>query len=458
MRKKLLLVLLAIIVTGSLYPCSTFGILNDGKPVYGHNLNQGDIGVPGMIFINKRNVFKKGKSWRNLISGVNSTKDFCWISRYGSVTFNNFGRDLPDGGMNEKGLFIWEMSDDTRYPRKDSLPWLNQMSWMQYVLDNCTSTSEALDCAQKFNIDGWGWHFFIGDAGGNMAALEFIDGQTVIHQGDQMPVTALLNEPYEREMELLNYFEGFGGDYPIRFDDPETPRIAKAARLLQGFSPGKDAVACGLDMLKKLKVNDEPEWSVLFQPSTSDIFYYTRTNPELRRFCMKDIDFSNSGPVLILDIENGSGEMIQAFTAFTTKKMSAFLNQKLIPILPPQFFEGENPDSGKFVQILSSYSDAAQHKEEHFFAGQWALQDTSQLVLEVALEARNEFVNANIRLNASEALKADHLKMSDKEMECTFKHPSGKIFIIKGKYKNKSLWVDLYGIEDFYGRFELVKI
>jgi hypothetical protein len=36
-----------------------------------------------------------------------------WISRYGSVTFSTFGKDMTDGGVNEVGLYIWEMSNET---------------------------------------------------------------------------------------------------------------------------------------------------------------------------------------------------------------------------------------------------------------------------------------------------------------------------------------------------------
>jgi choloylglycine hydrolase len=100
--------------------CSTFKLQKGGELIYGHNLNQGDIGVPGLIFINKRGIFKKGRTWSELINkGGADPVDFYWISRYGSVTFNVFGKDFPDGGMNEAGLYIWEMSEKLDYPNND---------------------------------------------------------------------------------------------------------------------------------------------------------------------------------------------------------------------------------------------------------------------------------------------------------------------------------------------------
>ena len=129
--------IITILITGftTVEACSTFKLQNGERIIYGHNLNQGDIGVPGLLFINQRGIFKTGCTWSELTTKNNDNPSpFSWISRYGSVTFNCFGKNLPDGGINEAGLAIWEMSDDVQYPRNDSLPRLNQMGWMQYIL------------------------------------------------------------------------------------------------------------------------------------------------------------------------------------------------------------------------------------------------------------------------------------------------------------------------------------
>jgi len=138
------------------YSCSTFKLQKGGQLIYAHNLNQGDMGVPGMIFINKRGVFKIGRTWFEL-----ATKDkmnpsnLHWISRYGSVTFNTFAREFPDGGINETGLYIWEMNADfDNYPQNDSLPELDQMNWMQFVLDNYSSVEEVLESLNKIELSG----------------------------------------------------------------------------------------------------------------------------------------------------------------------------------------------------------------------------------------------------------------------------------------------------------------
>ena len=123
--KRLPGLVLIMLISMSAYPCSSFKLQKGDKLVYGHNLNEGDIGVPGLIFINKRGIFKQGRSWSELTTpDYSNASDHSWISRYGSVTFNNFGRDFPDGGMNEVGLVVETMMlRDTEYQQlPDSRP------------------------------------------------------------------------------------------------------------------------------------------------------------------------------------------------------------------------------------------------------------------------------------------------------------------------------------------------
>jgi choloylglycine hydrolase len=131
-----------------LLACSTIKLQHGPELLYGHNLNNNGSDIPGLVFINKRDVFKTGRSWSELINKDQSNPSTAaWISRYGSVTFNTFGKDLPDGGMNEAGIYIWEMglsNSEVVYPKDASLPNLNQMHWMQYILDTAATLDEAL--------------------------------------------------------------------------------------------------------------------------------------------------------------------------------------------------------------------------------------------------------------------------------------------------------------------------
>ena len=215
-RITAMLLVCQLAVPGLVPACSTFMLHAGDSLVFGHNLNENGIDVPGLVFINKRGTFKTGRTWSEIINKDGSNpSSLTWISRYGSVTFNVFGRDFPDGGMNEAGLYIWEMSETAEYPQNDDLPKLMHMNWMQFVLDSYSTIDEVIQSAHEIEIDGWDWHFFVGDGRGKCASIAFADGGVVVHKDSSMPVPALFNEPYDREMEVLGFFQGFGGDYPV---------------------------------------------------------------------------------------------------------------------------------------------------------------------------------------------------------------------------------------------------
>jgi hypothetical protein len=455
-----------LLMPNQISACSTFKLQKGDSLIYGHNLNEGDIGVPGLIFINKRGIFKLGRTWSELTTKERlNPSSHCWISKYGSVTFNAFGRDLPDGGMNEVGLYIWEMSEDADYPKNDSLPKLNQMHWMQYILDNCSNVEEAIQCASEIEIDGWGWHFFVGDAKGNTAAIAFIGGEVVVNKGEDMPVPGLFNLPYDRELEYLKYYKGFGGLYEPDLNDPRVPRFVKTAVMIRDYESDKNIVDYGFQMLNKITVWDVPEWSIVFDVRKRHVYFKTRINPEIKNFSMDKIDFSNNNPVLILnmDITNG-GNVLNKFHPYTNEEMSEFIKNLIFPILPEQFFTRGGITLDEYLERTSTHSDAAALAEKQFFKGIWKNEpDTEKDEMEISLkiEAKGDAVFGRISLSedAQEFYKLDHVHLIGNNLKFTFETNGkrNKFLEIQASFDDEKMNVSLYGIEDYFGDYLLLK-
>ena len=91
---SLFMVLILTVFHGQADACTAFCIKDSNNLLVAKNLDWpvGD----GLILVNKRGLFKEA-----YISG---SKRISWTSRYGSITFNQFGKEFPLGGMNEKGL------------------------------------------------------------------------------------------------------------------------------------------------------------------------------------------------------------------------------------------------------------------------------------------------------------------------------------------------------------------
>ncbi len=461
----LLLILSLSLFSSRLNACSTFKLQKGSRLVYGHNLNEGDMGVPGLLFINKRGTYKTGRSWSEIITlEEKNPSSFTWISRYGSVTFNNFGRDLPDGGMNEAGLFIWEMNEDAAYPNDKDLPLLNQMSWMQYILDNCASTEEALHCAGEFAIDGWGWHFFIGDREGHTAAVSFRDGKAVVYTGEDMPVPALFNTPYDRELELLRYFRGTGGDYEADIRDPKVPRFVRARQMMETYDPGTDPVEYGLQMLADLRVDDDPEWSVLFNVRTGKVYFRTRLNPAVKELSLTDTDFTAVSPVLVMDMDQAKGGDVRSrLVPYTAQLMSDFTKKKFLPLLPEDFFTMGGLTTDMYRERIASLADRAALEEKQFFRGEWSnlkTKEKDELPVTIRLLGSGEYIRAEISLSpeGSSWYPAGHLQMRDREIRFTYRSKSNSILEVLAVVRDDKMEVRLRGIEDEFGSYSLSRI
>src|SRR5689334_21028972 len=92
-RRWVPLFLLAFIAVDA-HPCTTFCMTVDGRVVFGANYDW-DV-RNGRVMVNKRLVSRESLTQRPAH----------WTSRYASITFNQYGRDFPTGGMNEAGLVV----------------------------------------------------------------------------------------------------------------------------------------------------------------------------------------------------------------------------------------------------------------------------------------------------------------------------------------------------------------
>ncbi len=450
----LLVFFILIVVHLNGVACSTFKLQKGDSLVYGHNLNEGDIGVPGMVFINKRGTFKVGRTWSELTTpDQQNSSGYCWISRYGSVTFNCFARDFPDGGMNEAGLFIWEMNEDADYPKDERLPKLDQMQWMQYILDNYSTTEEAIKCASEIEISGWGWHFFVGDASGNTAAIAFIDGEVVVYKNENMPVPALFNTPYQREMELLKYYKPHGGLYEADLDDPNVPRFVKTDVLIKNYDTSENIVDYGLMMLDKIQVFDVPEWSILFDVRNKNVYFKTRLHPEVKSFSMSDIDFTNKTPVQIMNMDYKTGGDVKAqFASFSTEKMGDFFRNSLQPVLPEAFFTRAGLSLEEVFNNLSTHTLVAQNADKQFFNGVWKSKPEKDdgVVMMIGLKTNSDAVEC-IFSNSKEIYPVDHLRLMGEKLEFTIKTSKNVLLEVKATLGEDKMEVELSGTENYYG-------
>ena len=166
--------------------CSTFCLKTPTQTVFGKNYDWHF--ADGHLMVNKANTERRSK-----------ISDLTWTSRYGSVTFNQYGRNSPSGGINEQGVVIELMwMDSTRYPGDDKRLAIGNLEWIQYQLDTAATVEDIAASDTKIRIlhTDEPLHYLAADAQGGVAAIEFLDGKMAFYRGDKLPVPALTNDTY----------------------------------------------------------------------------------------------------------------------------------------------------------------------------------------------------------------------------------------------------------------------
>jgi penicillin V acylase-like amidase (Ntn superfamily) len=291
--------------------CTVFGLHTEDAWIVGKNYDW-SIGE-GLVIVNKRGVAK-----------VACTADTParWTSEYGSITFNQYGRELPTGGMNEAGLVVESLwLDEAAYPPPDSRPTVSDLQWVQYQLDTAGSVDEvvASDALIRINPDPAApLHFFVCDAQGDCAAIEFLDGQMVVHTGADMPYPALTNNTYT---ESEAFARGLT-DHPLSPASEgglSLKRFVWAARDVAEFDPATvpSPVDYAFGALAKT-AGPMTQWRIVYDAGNGQIFFLTRANPNIRSFDTDNFDFACGTPVMVLDMSGaGLGDVAAGFKAYS---------------------------------------------------------------------------------------------------------------------------------------------
>jgi len=286
--------------------CTTFCLKNKGEVLFGKNYDWmiGD----GLVFINKRGVSKASSE---------EDSPARWVSKYGSVTFNQYGWESPSGGMNEAGLVIELMwLDDTQYPAADDRPSIDVLEWIQFNLDTAATAEEVIRNAASVRIaSAVKLHYLVSDKYGNSATVEFLDGKLVAHTGEKLPVTALANDTYTRSLEYSKTAQAPTSESSLdRFSRAAT----KASEFGKLARSEKDAVDYAFDLLENVAQKNSTQWSIVYDQRRGRIYFRTRKRDELRSIDTTSLDYSCGTSVKILDIDaKESGDVTRRFKKYT---------------------------------------------------------------------------------------------------------------------------------------------
>ena len=276
--------------------CLTFCLRHENTLVYGRNFDW-PVGI-GAVFINLPGIHKT-----SFVDSPTVTP-LSWTSDYGSVTFNQFSKDVPVGGMNEKGLVIESLVSTAEHiPVKDREA-TNELQWMQYHLDTCETVDEVIASARKIRITRYAvdLHYFISDRLGQSAVIEFLNNRLTYKYSRTLPIKVLANKPYDLAMKK----------------DRENSRFGNANNMLRNYPVEDDPVDYAYRILNKVAQGSLTKWQIVYDIKALSIYIRTSEAPDTKTIDLNAIKFQDLTATSYANINEAvKGDLLPHFKPYT---------------------------------------------------------------------------------------------------------------------------------------------
>jgi penicillin V acylase-like amidase (Ntn superfamily) len=304
--------------------CSVFCIDKRGMRVTGRSYDW-SFGE-SLIIVNKRGQTKTAFTYWSESRDNLAT----WTSKYGSVTFVQYGREIAFDGMNEAGLVVSELwLDETVYPTVDSRPSVSLDQYVQYILDNFKTVDEIIGSDAFIRLrpvpsNFSKVHFFAADSSGNCIVVEFLNGQMVYHAKNSMPVEAITNNTYESS---INYIHR--GIPPNPNSSSSLERFYRISTKIEEYDPDSsgNVITYAFKMLDAVKAaGGWTKFQAVFDIKNRIVYFKSHKNWQFRFFRFDAFDYSCQTPSKMLDVNaNLSGDVTDSFSDYDWQANEAMI-------------------------------------------------------------------------------------------------------------------------------------
>ena len=306
--------------------CTTFSTAVNGKVIFGKtydwNMEQ------GYVMVNKRHVEKTA------IALLPGDRPVTWQSTLGSVTFNQYGRELPNAGVNEAGLVVEVMVlSSSAFPSaQQSDDSINETQWVQYILDQASTIDDAVALANQVRISKVmvPLHYQVCDVTGDCAAFEYIGGILRISRGSNFSKHVLTNSTYADSTQFLAQHLGFGGSRPIPAGQASLDRFVRMSDLIRRMETSTQAaVPAGFQALDGV-ADASTKWRIIYEISDHVVNFRTQTATATKSVRTDGFDFSCLTPVKMINMRSAqSGDVTASFVDYDGVTNAALVRQSL---------------------------------------------------------------------------------------------------------------------------------
>ena len=277
MKKTVLLI--SIFIYQISIACSAFYFNGENK-IFAKNFDWGF--GQGYLIKNIRGQQKYSYGFRgNNVAG--------WISKFGSITFNQNGKEFPYGGINEKGLVVEQLwLGNTEYQENNNKT-ISELEWIQYQLDNYENVDEVIKNINSLTIKPIARiHYFLADKNGVSAVIDFVNGDVKIDR-KQDKFQVITNETSEDSKKYYDFSKDINPNSRTHFDRYCILRNnlnIKSLDIQDSFEK--------LDLVREDRPNYKSYWSIVYNINNLEFYFKSVDNSEIKKVSLKDFNFDSS--------------------------------------------------------------------------------------------------------------------------------------------------------------------
>ena len=329
MKQTLLLIfLIFLLISIKLSACSIFSFNSNSRNIVAKDYDW--MFDHGYLTVNKRDVSKESLIIEDKLPGSEKLISAKWTSKFGSVTFNQYGHEFPVGGMNEAGLTVEALVlPETKIEKNSHLPSVNELQWVQFQLDNYETVREVAENINNLYIHTQveGLHYFVCDRSGECLAVEFLENSPVTtHRFNNLSYKLLTNSTYDDSVKFLKEHDGFGGTRPLPTTESSLNRFVLVANELKS-TPTDKIENWSFNVLDKVFVPTDPyktRWQIVYDMTNLTIRFKVGKSWRRRKISLNKLDFRCQTPVKTFNLKSWSrkydiSSKLRKFSPFKNK-------------------------------------------------------------------------------------------------------------------------------------------
>jgi len=322
MRKILLLLLTLLTAIDFVYPCSAIVLKNGRQILLAKNFDW--TYNNGIIIKNLRGISKTAYY-------THTGKQATWTSKYGSITFNQNGKEMPYGGMNEKGLVV-EMLwlELTRYNINEDKNYLNELEWIQYQLDNFETVQQVIDHLSDLKIYPVKGkiHYILTDSTGESVIIEYLNGKPIAYKKEAGACQAITNNSVLQSEPYKNQIEGIRKN-----NTAPTYRYYQLELQISAMNNQNEITEdYAFDILRKVTIpkgDFKTMWSIVYNVNEKNISFFTETYKEIKTISLAGLDFDNDLTYFALN-QNEQKKLSKELIPLTESVNHSYLSPSLV--------------------------------------------------------------------------------------------------------------------------------